>query len=307
MLNPIHLRTLEVVNETGSFAAAARELGYTSSAVSQQMEALEKSSGMRLFEREARGVKLTEMARILAERARRVLVELDEFDADVRGLATGRTGRLRVGCFPTAGARILPSVLSNLQSSHPAVEIALRIGEPKDTVPMIESGELDIAFTYEYKALQQRWSGDIVEKPLLKEDLVFMSPTVVGITTAADIVQARAMEWISSGAGTAGELTTYRICADLGFVPDLKLRTEYYDLITEFVGAGLGVAIVPALGLVDHEAVSLVPMDSPWARRTVTLIHRQNPSNPLIPVVVDSFVETVTTREWGRHVTVIGR
>lgn len=304
MLNPVHLRTLEVVTETGSFAAAARELGYTASAVSQQMEALERASGMRLFDREARGVKITEMARMLTERARGVLAELYELDADVRGIATGRTGRLRVGCFPTAGARILPSALSNLRETHPAVEVSLRIGEPKDTVPMIESGELDIAFTYEYAALQQRWSDAVVEKPLIVEDLVFLSPSDEGIREATDIERASTLQWISSGAGTAGELTMYRICADMGFVPELNLRTEYYDLITEFVGAGLGVAIVPALGILDHPTVSIVPLHSPWARRTVALVHRVNPSNPLIPVVVDSFVETVTTHDWGRYVTV---
>jgi DNA-binding transcriptional LysR family regulator len=307
MLNPVHLQTLGFVVDTGSFASAARELGYTASAVSQQMEALERAAGMTLFERGARGVQVTAPARMLAERARKVLLDLQELDADVRSIAAGRTGRLKVGCFPTAGARILPAALSDLKRTHPAVEVALRIAEPADTIAMVESGELDVAFIYEYAVLARTWSAAIARETLLSEALVFLSPpNYVVPNTEAIAAMCADSDWISSGSGTAGESTTYRICADLGFVPNVTLRTEYYDLITEFVASGLGVALVPALGIVSHDRVNLLPVQSRWAQRTVSVVYRHSAADPLISQVVQSFAQTVRGAAWGAYITLAG-
>lgn len=304
MLNPVHLQTLQAVVSTGSFASAARELGYTASAVSQQMEALEKAAGLALFSRGARGVQITAPARLLAERAARVLADLEDLDADAHAIAAGRTGRLKVGCFPTAGARILPAALSSLRRSHPSVEVSLRIAEPSDTVAMVESGELDVAFGFEYAALTGTWPASLAREPLLTEDLVFLSAPGTAVSGTEDIAERFATaDWITSGAGTAGELTTYRICADMGFVPSVALRTEYYDLITEFVAAGLGVAIVPALGIVSHDRVNVLSVQSKWAKRSVSLSYRRSASDPLIPGVIESFVETVRATQWGPYIT----
>jgi DNA-binding transcriptional LysR family regulator len=303
MLNPVHLQTLQAVVSTGSFASAARDLGYTASAVSQQMEALERASGLALFERGARGVQITAPARLLAERAGRVLSELVDLDADAHAIAAGRTGRLKVGCFPTAGVRILPAALSSLRRTHPSVEVSLRIAEPSATIAMVESGDLDVAFGFEYAAITRTWPRGLVRETLLTEDLVFLSaPGTVVPDTGAIAAGFGTAEWITSGAGTAGEATTYRICADMGFVPTVVLRTEYYDLITEFVAAGLGVAIVPALGIVSHDRVNVLSVQSKWAKRTVSVIYRQSASDPLIPAVIESFVETVRATEWGPHI-----
>ncbi|MDH6198196.1 DNA-binding transcriptional LysR family regulator [Mycobacterium frederiksbergense] len=307
MLNPVHLHTLEVVVETGSFASAARELGYTASAVSQQMEALERAAGLTLFERGARGVQVTAPARMLADRARTVLSDLRELDADVRSIAAGRTGRVKVGCFPTAGARILPAALSDLKRSHPSVEVTLRIAEPAYTIEMVESGELDVAIVYEYAALTRTWPGRLRREALVAEDLVFLSPLDMVVRDTSEIAAKFSdSDWISSGSGTAGESTTYRICADMGFAPNIALRTEYYDLVTEFVAAGIGVAIIPALGIVSRHRVNILPVESKWAQRTVSVVYNEGADNPLIPQVVGSFTQTVRATEWGPYISLAG-
>lgn len=303
MLSPIHLQTLEVVVETGSFASAARQLGYTASAVSQQMDALERAAGLTLFERAARGVQVTATARMLADRARGVLSALQDLDADVRTIAAGRTGRVKVGCFPTAGARLLPAALSGLKRTHPAVDVALRIAEPAETAAMVESGDLDVAVVYEYAAFGPSWPGGITQTPLVAEDLVFLSPPDMVVRETADIGPASSgSEWISSGAGTAGELTTYRICADMGFAPNISLRTPYYDLVAEFVAAGLGVAIVPALGIVAHDRVNVLSVQSKWAHRSVSVVHRRDTTDPLVPLVVESFAQMVLASDLGPYI-----
>src|SRR3981189_3516002 len=100
MLNPVHLRTLTMVIRTGSFADAARRLGYTGSAVSQQIAALERAVKMPLFERDAHSVRPTPAGEFLAERAREALAALGSLEDDIRGMSQGSIGRLPLGAFP---------------------------------------------------------------------------------------------------------------------------------------------------------------------------------------------------------------
>src|SRR5699024_9840120 len=108
MLNPVHLQTLITVLRTGSFADAARELGYTGSAVSQQVARLERSARVTLFDRSARSITPTPAAELLASRSREVLATIRDLEDDVLAIAKGRLGTLRVGSFPTASERLLP-------------------------------------------------------------------------------------------------------------------------------------------------------------------------------------------------------
>ncbi len=118
MLNPLHLRTLTTVLQTGSFAVAARRLGYTPSAVSQQIAALERAVRLPLFEREARIIRPTPAATFLATRGQEVLAALGALQDDVRGLADGAIGTIRLGSFPTASQHLLPAALAALAVSH---------------------------------------------------------------------------------------------------------------------------------------------------------------------------------------------
>ena len=114
MINPLHLRTLSVVLRTGSFAAAGRRLGYTGSAVSQQMSALETDTGLELFERRAHGIRATVSARLLSETAGNALGALASLEETVREIATGTRGRFGFGCFPTASEVLVPPTLARL-------------------------------------------------------------------------------------------------------------------------------------------------------------------------------------------------
>ncbi|WP_214106825.1 LysR family transcriptional regulator [Acrocarpospora catenulata] len=135
-----HLLTFQVVHRTGSFATAARELGYTASAVSQQIAALEKETGLTLFEREAHGIRATTVADRLAELSRGMLADVDEFDYQVRRLAKGSSGRLRVGSFTTASVRLVPAALSDFRRRRPGVEITLDDGEPEKLLDSLTDG-----------------------------------------------------------------------------------------------------------------------------------------------------------------------
>src|ERR671935_2434830 len=153
MLDVKRLRVLREVAQQGSFSAAAEALGYTQSAVSQQIAALERETGSTLLERTARGVRLTDAGRALVEHADGILARVAAAEDELEAIAGLRGGRLRLASSPTAGATLVPLAIAEFSRRHPGVELSLIEAEPEDAIPQLKAGELDIALTFEYQAL----------------------------------------------------------------------------------------------------------------------------------------------------------
>jgi DNA-binding transcriptional LysR family regulator len=139
------LRVLREVAARGSFTGAAELLGYTQSAVSRQVAALEAAAGAALFDRGARGVMLTDAGSALLRHAATVLDEVDAARRELQGLSATATGRLRVGAFPTAVAALLPRAVATFQATRPGVEVALREGSTPSQLQRIGGGSADLA------------------------------------------------------------------------------------------------------------------------------------------------------------------
>src|ERR687883_1593028 len=143
------LTALEAVGRTHSFVAAARELGYTQSAISQQIARLERAVGQRLVERPGgpRPVALTDAGRLLLRHADAIVARLAAAKADLQALAGGEAGTLRIGIFQSVGERILPDVLRRFAASWPKVELALtESASDAELLELVERGELDLTF-----------------------------------------------------------------------------------------------------------------------------------------------------------------
>src|ERR671918_2486638 len=123
-----HLIALKAIADEGSFGKAAERLGYTQSAISQQIAALERIVGLRLIERPGgpRPISLTEAGRILLRHADAIQARLLAAKADMHALEAGDAGRLRGGTFQSVGTRILPTLLPRFSESHPQVDVLLR-------------------------------------------------------------------------------------------------------------------------------------------------------------------------------------
>src|ERR687890_1094890 len=132
MLDVKRLRVLHEVAKRGSFSAAADALAYTQSAVSQQIAALEREAVIRLVERNARGVRLTDAGRALVEHADAILARLADAEAELEAIAGLRGGRLRLVAFPSAGATLMPRAISVFRARHPGVELSLEPAEPDE-------------------------------------------------------------------------------------------------------------------------------------------------------------------------------
>src|SRR3954447_594491 len=144
-----HLAALEAVGRTHSFVAAARELGYTQSAISQQVARLEAAVGQRLVERAGgpRPVSLTEAGTLLLRHADAIVAQLDAAQADMAALAEGAAGPLRVGIFQSVGARILPGLLRRFREEWPRVEVRVREEtDAAELLKLLEHGDLDLSF-----------------------------------------------------------------------------------------------------------------------------------------------------------------
>lgn len=282
MLNPVHLRTLAAVVRAGSFAVAARRLGYTSSAVSQQIAALERVVKVPLFEREAQRIRPTPAGEFLAARAHEVLASLGALEDDMQGLAEGTSGRLRIGSFPTASERLLPDAIANFQPSHRGVDILLDEAEPEELVVRLQDGELDLALVYRYDLVPRSWPRSLTSVDLLHEDLVLLLTPDHDGTKGSDVPLAdlRDAVWVASREGTAGASCLRALCASAGFEPTVGFRSNDYDVLHEFVRSGLGIALVPALSHVADDALRPTRLRDVTVRRHVSALHRSSGTNP---------------------------
>src|SRR5881398_3409648 len=144
-----HLAALEAVGRSSSFGAAARELGYTQSAVSQQIAQLERLVGQKLVDRPGgpKRVSLTEAGRLLLRHADAIVAQLDAAQADMAALAQGEAGPLRIGIFQSVGARLLPGLLRRFREEYPRVEVRVREEtDAAELLRLLEHGELDLTF-----------------------------------------------------------------------------------------------------------------------------------------------------------------
>lgn len=288
MLNPVHVRTLSEVLATGSLSEAAQRLGYTASAVSQQISALERATGLVLFERGARAIHPTRAAVVLGERCGQVLDQLSALEREVSALAAGESGLVRVGTFPTAGKTLVPWALARFVQQRPGAEVSLEEGEPDELLPQLLSDTLDLALVYAYDLVPRAFPGQLTVDELVREPLRVLLPPAHPARGADSVALADLADatWISSREETAGAGSLGLLCAQAGFAPRIAFRTNDYGAVGELVAAGLGVALVPELAVEDR--ATALPLAGEGTVRRILAVHRTANPNPLLPPVRDA-------------------
>ncbi|MCX4964305.1 LysR family transcriptional regulator [Streptomyces sp. NBC_00654] len=248
MIEARHLRVLRAVATTGSFSAAARELGCTQPAVSQQMKALESSAGTTLLIRTGREMRLTQAGEALVRHASGILAGLTAAEEEVAAIAGLRAGRVRLVSFPSGSSTLVPGALAALRAEHPGTRVSLVEAEPPRSVEMLRDGDCDIALAFRYGTSGGEWD-DLVARPLLTDRLIGLVPDghrlagarSVGIGELAD------EPWIAGCPRCRRQLV--EVCEESGFTPRIDFATDDYPAVIGLVGAGLGVAVLPALAI----------------------------------------------------------
>jgi DNA-binding transcriptional LysR family regulator len=255
-----HLIALKAIADEGSFGRAAERLGYTQSAISQQIAALERIVGLRLIERPGgpRPISLTEAGQILLRHADAIQARLLAAKADMAALEAGDAGRLRVGTFQSVGAKVIPRLLRRFSESHPQVEVVLRESQSEaELLEMIERGDLDLTF----------WTLPVAGGPyetieLLHDPYVLLVPAGSPLASAKrpptlkEIVlqpvvgfnHCSAMDHVESQLASTGR------------TPNIVFRSDNNGTVQGLVGAGVGVAVSPRL-TVDEDDPSIEVID----------------------------------------------
>src|SRR3954452_22532665 len=249
MLDVKRMRILKEVADHGSFSAAAEALSYTQSAVSQQIAALEREAGTQLVTRGSRGIRLTEAGEALVRHADAILTRLADAEAELEAIAGLRGGRLRLAAFPTVGATLMPLAIATFRDRHPDIELTVRQLEPEDSLPLLKSGELDIALTIEPSKSD---AAEGLESTFLLDDPMFAALPLhhpLAHKSRVRLKDLASESWIgTTDACSCGTLVRNH-CIRVGFEPRITFESDDYLQIQGLIAAGVGVALIPTLAL----------------------------------------------------------
>jgi DNA-binding transcriptional LysR family regulator len=275
MLEVRRLQALHEIAAAGSFSGAAAALGYTQSAVSQQIAALERETGLHLLDRGTRPVSLTEAGRALLSAAEPIFGHMSQAEQIVAELAEVRAGQLRLAAFPSACSTIVPEAIALVRSEHPDTDVRLVEGEPDDAARLLKAGEVDLAVAYTYPALDEVHEPGLEETPLFDEALQLVLPKGHRLLRH-DTVRLRDLateRWIvppADGPSGGYRLMLVAACHGAGFEPRIAFEIEDTRAGEALVAESLGVALLPELALkpITHSVVAC-RLDEPSLMRRV--------------------------------------
>jgi DNA-binding transcriptional LysR family regulator len=264
-----HLAALEAVARTGSFGRAARELGYTQSAVSQQIAQLERIVGQQLIHRPGgpRRVEPTEAGLLLLGHADAIVARLDAARADMAALAEGTAGTLRVGIYQSVGARLLPALVRRFRAQWPLVGVRVREeSSAADLLRLLEHGELDLTFAdLPLPDGPFEWA-ELLQDPYVL--LVSADSELASLESAPSLREVAKLPLIGRRSTDEPE----RFLA--GRAPELNVvfRTDDNGTLAALVAEGLGAAIEPRLVVDPRDRdVTMLPFGSRIPPRTLVL------------------------------------
>lgn len=284
MLDVRRMQVLRAVVTTGSITAAATNLGYTPSAISQQVASLEKQAGMALLERVGRGVRPTLAGKLLTEHAAAITDKLVEAEAALADLRAGRTGRLRVRYFSTAGAALVPPAVARFRAEHPNVQLDLKLTEPDDPMIEVEAGRADVAIVVLFPR-HAELTRDVRLVHLLDDPYVAMLPRGHELCRkrVLDLADLAELPWVDACMphGPCRDVVL-DACAGAGFAPNFVVEADDYPTGQGFVAAGLGVSIVPKISFgAVHPGVVVRRVRRPEPVRVIhAAIREEAASNP---------------------------
>jgi DNA-binding transcriptional LysR family regulator len=250
------LRLLKVLREValrGSFSAAAGALSYSQPAVSQQIARLETQAGVKLIERQPKGIRLTPAGEALVRHTELILAQLAAAQAELGDIADSARGRLRIGSFATAAGTIVPQAVSAFRRLRPGVRVELVLMDPPESIPALRRGDIDIAISEE-GGFEADPDLDGLEVERLMDDVLYaLLPAEHPLATrrAVALSDLREEEWMLVGLrGTCADSNiVLRACKRAGFDPHVAYTSDDYFAIQGLVASGMGVALVPGLAL----------------------------------------------------------
>ncbi|EGL83340.1 transcriptional regulator, LysR family [Caldalkalibacillus thermarum TA2.A1] len=271
---------------------AADALHVAQSAVSRQISNLEDELGVQLFIREGRNVKLTPVGKLFLEHIEIAIREIDKAVQEVKEFLDPESGVIRIGFPNSLAANTLPKVISAFREKHPKIRFQLRQGILSTLINSVVKGEIDLAFVAPVPTDHELVDGHI----LFTEEMMAILPAVHPLTDqdALRLDQLRKEPFVMFRTGFILREIVVNACQQAGFKPHVAFEGEDIDTIKGLVAAGLGVALLPEVTLMDNiprEAIKMRIVE-PQVTRTVGVI---TPKNRDLAPSVKNFFEFLQT------------
>jgi DNA-binding transcriptional LysR family regulator len=294
------LRLLKVLREValrGSFSAAADALSYSQPAVSQQIARLEAQTGVKLLDRQPKGIKLTPAGEALVRHTERILAQLAAAQAELSEIASSARGRLRIASFATAAGTIVPVAVSAFKHMRPGVHVELQLMDPPVSIPALRRGDLDVAIIEEGGFEADPDLSNLGVERLMDDVLYAALPVDHPLATrrAVSLTDLVHEDWMVVGLkGTCADSNVVlRACKQAGFEPRVAYTSDDYFAIQGLVASGMGVALVPGLALASsREDVAVRPLRGRPPYRRIGAVFNGEATGPLA-VMLDCLRDAV--------------
>jgi len=301
----------------GSIARTAEALGYTPSAVSQQLAVLEREAGTPLLDRTARSAGLTAAGRRLAVHAERILAMVEEAESDLSAQAAEPSGRVVVTAFPSAAVAFAPALARSLRA-HPKLSLLLREADPAEGLQLVRSGEVEAAIVDDWTG---RLSALVASPPghasmdgagvgvgdgadhgqgvlsyyhLVRDPLVLVvarDHPAANPDLPVDLRALRNEPWLAAPSGEPSRQATDRLLAAVGLTPPVPSEFEGLGTVANLVARGLGIAIMPRLAVGAYErrlVVRQLPAGLDLARDVFAVARTASVARPSVAVIVSA-------------------
>lgn len=289
MLDPHRLSVFRAVVAGGSVQAAADNLGMTSSAVSQHLSALARETGLVLFQRAGRGIAPTQAGLELATQSEEAMSQWGRLDSVVADLREGRSGRLSVGYFSSAGAAWMPALIKRLTFEHPDLTVDLVLNElaSRNITP-----DIDVVIDPPEGGGRPGYR----HIPLASDPFVAVVNVEHELASVRSIplVDLRGETWVSNDlAGSLGHRIVVSACAAAGFTPRFRVQAQEHFSAIAFVAAGVGISIMPRLAarLLPPEVTRIRVTDPTPVREISALVRETARPNPPAQRLLEMLLE----------------
>jgi DNA-binding transcriptional LysR family regulator len=290
MLEVHRLRVLLEFAERGTIAATAAALGYTPSAVSQQLSALERESGAALLNRTAKTAVLTEAGRLLAGHAAEILAKIEAAEADLA--SPEPVGRVVISAFPTAAVAFAPA-LTRAARANTRLSLVLRQTAGGEVLRQVRAGQIDVSIVDDWSGRLGSGQSALRFYPLLTDPLVLVVPRrhwAADKQVPVTLYRLRDEPWLATPAGEPSRQAIDQVLAAAGGVAEAPSQFEGMATILSLVARGVGVAILPRLTLAGGDArvaVRELPDRSP-ARDLYAVARASSVRRPAVALIIEA-------------------
>lgn len=280
------LRMLREVARRGTIAAAADALGYTPSAVSQQLGGIERSTGVAVLERAGRNVVVTDAGWELVRHADDIVRSMEAAQAGLEAVNGAVAGRFDISVYETVAATVLPLLLQRISTLHPDLTVFTRQLDPDHAIDALARGDIDLAFDLCYDDDPPPIRAGVEREVLFDDPFVLAVPELHPFRGAVDLADVASEPLISSATDLSCGRFVERVFRHIGVEPHVRHEIDDYATTLRLIATGQGVSLLPRLGLVNvPPGVRLVELASPLSRSHLVAHRTTSAGRPAVRAV----------------------